>query len=192
LHLPRPEGAQGKYIKFSTQIVALGWNNVFNELFVLFSIDPTFLTYLVNSLLCAHLAWRVKRAYVFQDYVWKPEYYPWRIREWPWPRNPLNTLISGPTAGGPWGPSDDTPRSVSEDWFDVVCPPKERELIVSTDVKAPVNSQDGKTMMDHWVYRLMQSDARCVEVVAKKGDHFPQVFDLWCVLLSFLLCGSLR
>ncbi|KAF6741378.1 hypothetical protein DFP72DRAFT_944923 [Ephemerocybe angulata] len=32
LALPYPEGATGRYVKFSSQIKTLGWNNVFNEL----------------------------------------------------------------------------------------------------------------------------------------------------------------
>ena len=133
------------------------------------------------SLLCSHLAWRSGRAYVFQDYVWKPEYYPWRVRDWPWPRNPLTTLISGPTAGGPWPAGDNTPRSVREEWFDKVCPPEEREII-DTDVgKEPVRWSDGKTMMDHWVKLLTDSKKKCVEAVPSlsKKDGYPQVFDLW-------------
>jgi hypothetical protein len=31
LGLPFPEGKHGKYVKFSSQIKALGWNNVLNE-----------------------------------------------------------------------------------------------------------------------------------------------------------------
>lgn len=34
LDLPYPEGRTGKYVKFSNQIKALGWNNVFNEMYV--------------------------------------------------------------------------------------------------------------------------------------------------------------
>ena len=32
LDLPFPEGRTGRYVKFSNQIVMLGWNNVFNEM----------------------------------------------------------------------------------------------------------------------------------------------------------------
>ena len=32
LDLPLPEGREGRYVKFSTQVAVLGWNNVFIEL----------------------------------------------------------------------------------------------------------------------------------------------------------------
>lgn len=32
LSLPYPEGENGRYVRFSSQIRGLGWNNVFNEL----------------------------------------------------------------------------------------------------------------------------------------------------------------
>ena len=32
LDLPYPEGRTGRYVKFSNQIKALGWNNVMNEM----------------------------------------------------------------------------------------------------------------------------------------------------------------
>lgn len=35
LDLPFPEGRSGRYVRFSNQIVMLGWNNVFNEVFVI-------------------------------------------------------------------------------------------------------------------------------------------------------------
>lgn len=166
LDLPFPEGRHGKYVKFSEQIRALGWNNVLNEV-----------------LLCAHVAWRAKRAYVFQDYYWKPEYYPWRVPDWPWPQNPLSTLISGPVAGGPWEEGDDTPRSVREEWFAKVCPPEDTEII-DTDVgKEPVRWKDGQTMMDHWVKLVSESKKRCVEIVPSLSgkDGYPQIFDLWMI-----------
>jgi hypothetical protein len=135
------------------------------------------------SLLCSHLAWRAKRSYVFQDYIWHPPYYPWHQPAYPRPRNPLTTLISGPTAGGPWGAlgSDDSPRAISSDWFDVVCPMEERMIINSDTGKDPVRWNDAKVVMDHWVELLQSTKARCVEVVPTEyeKDNFPQTFDLW-------------
>lgn len=34
LSLPLPEGRHGRYVKFSSQIKMLGWNNVLNEVYV--------------------------------------------------------------------------------------------------------------------------------------------------------------
>jgi hypothetical protein len=36
LDAPFPQGRTGKYVKFSNQIRALGWNNVFNDVYVYF------------------------------------------------------------------------------------------------------------------------------------------------------------
>jgi len=144
----------------------LGWNNVLNEL-------------LMNS----YLAHESKRAYVFQNYVWKSDYYPWpksKFRNNP-PRTPLNALISGPTAGGPWEDDDSAPRSVSEDWFDVVCPEKERHIISTGEVKPLLWGLDGDKTFAHWKNLLLNEPARCVVIVApsREEDNFGQVFDLW-------------
>jgi len=85
--LPYPEGRTGRYVKFSNQIVMLGWNNVFSE-----------------ALMNAHLAYASNRSYVFQDYVWQPDHVPFPRSEWledP-PRTPLGALIAGSVVGGPW------------------------------------------------------------------------------------------
>ncbi|KAJ3997930.1 hypothetical protein F5050DRAFT_1874178 [Lentinula boryana] len=164
LDLPFPEGRTGRYVKFSNQIKMLGWNNVFNEL-------------LMNS----YLAYESKRAYVFQDYVWKPEYYSWPQSEayaWP-PHTPLNAIISGPTAGGLWGPGDDAPRSVSEKWFDVVCPHNERRIINTREVKPDIEWLMGNEIFEAWRKVLLEAPERCVEIVSADEDNFPQTFDLW-------------
>jgi hypothetical protein len=135
----------------------------------------------VSSLLCSHLAYRANRTYVFQDYVWKPDYFPWRIPENIWPHQPLSTLIAGPTAGGPWEAGDDHPRSVRLDWWHEVCSPEDTEVIDSDDAKAPIREANGQEVMDHWVRVLNASPKRCVEIWPSRsgGDMFPQTFDLW-------------
>ncbi|KAF8895225.1 hypothetical protein BD779DRAFT_1498249 [Infundibulicybe gibba] len=154
LDLPFPEGRHGRYIKFANQIKMLGWNNVLNEV-----------------LMNAHLAYESKRAYVFMDYYWKPDYYAWPEAEflsWP-PRTPLNALIAGPTAGGPWDEGDNAPRSVSEKWFDVVCPESERRIINTRDVKPAVWNSPGDEVFAHWA-------KRCIEVqpASYEEDNFPR------------------
>ena len=129
-----------------------------------------------------HLAYESKRAYVFQDYVWKPGYYPWPKSQFiqnP-PRTPLNALIAGPTAGGPWD-EDESPRSVSEQWFDVVCPRSERRIINTRDVKPAVSNSPGDEVFAHWVKLLRDAPERCIEITAAHGseDTYPQTFDLW-------------
>lgn len=189
IDLPYPEGRNGLYLKFSSQIQGLGWNNVFNEVYVSSLNVPVCKSYegSVNSLLCSHLAWRTKRAYVFQDYVWKVEYYPWRVPKWPWPRTPLSALISGPTAGGPWAEGDNTPRSVREEWWDKVCTPEDTDILDTDVVKPAILWNNAQEIMDHWAKLITDSPKRCVEVVSGSSgkDDFPQVFDL---RFGFLLC----
>ncbi|KAJ3575870.1 hypothetical protein NP233_g814 [Leucocoprinus birnbaumii] len=166
LSLPYPEGRDGRFVKFSSQVQQLGWNNCLNEL-------------LMNS----YLAYKSKRAYVFQDYVWKKEYYPWskvKYRTWP-PRTPLNALISGPTAGGPWGADDNAPRSVSEEYFDIVCPKQERRIINTRDIKPGIRWESGQTIFSTWQKLLFEAPERCIEIQPAKRseDNFPQIFDLF-------------
>lgn len=97
------------------------------------------------------------------------------------PRTPLNALISGPSAGGPWEEGDKAPRSISEAWFDVVCPKNERRIIHTRDVKSEVNWADGKVIFEKWKRLLSDAPERCVEVVpaAPEEDPFPETFDIW-------------
>ena len=117
---------------------------------------------------------------MFQDYAWEIKHYQWLAHKQP--RTPINALIAGPTAGGSWLEGDDTPRSVSADWFDVVCPPEDTEIINTAVAKEPVKGGDGKYVMEHWVRLLNESPKRCVEVVgiADFGkNHQVEAFDLW-------------
>ncbi|EDR13635.1 uncharacterized protein LACBIDRAFT_308809 [Laccaria bicolor S238N-H82] len=166
LDLPFPEGRTGRYVLFKNQVQMLGWNNHLNEI-----------------LMNAHLAYKSGRAYVFQDYIWKPDYYPWpqskfRISV---PHTPLNALMSGPAAGGPWDPEDPAPRSVSEKWFDIVCPKSERRIINTRDVKPAIYWENGDVIFEHWEKLLKDAPERCIEVQAesRSKDGFPQTFDLY-------------
>lgn len=166
LDLPFPEGRTGRYVKFSNQVKRLGWNNAFNEI-------------LMNT----HLAYESKRAYVFQPYVWKESHYAWpesKMREVP-PSTPLPAIISGPSAGGPWDAGDDAPRSVSEDWFDIVCPPEQRRIINTREVKPIIGWADGIDIFNHWKKILLEAEELCIEIEPEHytKDFFPQTFDLW-------------
>ncbi|KAI3614845.1 hypothetical protein WG66_003282 [Moniliophthora roreri] len=148
---PFPEGKTGRYVKFANQIRFLGWNNCFNEV-----------------LMNAHLAYESKRAYIFQDYVSNV------------PRTPLNAIISGPTAGGLWDAGDDAPRSVTEAWFDVVCPQGERRIINTREVKPDIMEAPGLVVFETWRKLLHDAPERCIEIQAASAeeDAFAQTFDL--------------
>ena len=131
------------------------------------------------------LAYKSNRAYVFQDYIWKREYYPWQSfidRTWPTiPHTPANALLAGPSVGGPWGRGDGAPRSVSEKWFDVVCPKEERRIINSEEVKPAIRWENGDVIFNRWQQLLRDAPERCIEVQAasRSIDGFPQTFDLF-------------
>src|SRR5258708_25754708 len=131
----------------------------------------------------SYLSYKANRSYVFQDYVWRPNFYHWRFhprRKWHL-RTPLNALIAGPTAGGPWDPSDPAPRAISERFFNTVCPPHERRMINTGDIKPAIHRASGRVVFDTWLKILSEAPERCIEVQAapKKVDSVPQVFDLW-------------
>ncbi|KAH9480254.1 Strobilurin A biosynthesis cluster protein l1 [Psilocybe cubensis] len=99
--------------------------------------------------------------------------------EWT-PHTPLNAFFSGPTAGGPWGPGDSSPRSISDKWYEVVCPKEERKYINTHDVKPAIYWEDGIVIFDHWRTILSEAPEQCIEVIAPRPeiDSTPQVFDL--------------
>jgi len=139
---------------------------------------------LTNRLMNTWLAHSSNRAYVFHDFLWTPSHYPWPISSFPrpdWiPSTPLNALISGPSAGGPWEKGDNAPRSISEAWFDVVCPKLERRIINTRDVKPQVNWADGKIIFEKWKRLLLEAPERCIEIVAAtmEEDPNPETFDI--------------
>ncbi|KAJ7617353.1 hypothetical protein FB45DRAFT_933987 [Roridomyces roridus] len=169
LSLPFPEGKYGRYVRFSNQVRWLGWNNVFNDV-----------------LMSAHLAYISDRAYVFQDYYWAQEHYHWPPSTYVSyeARTPLPAIISGPVAGGAFEPGDTAPRSISDDWWEVVCPLASRRLINARQVKKQIpDDASGLAVLEHWQQILHDATESCVEVISAnwegEGDGLPQVFDLW-------------
>ena len=129
-----------------------------------------------------YLAYKTNRAYVFSDFVWKREYYPWPMEkaiEWP-PRTPLPALISGPTAGDPWPANDPAPRSISEEWFEVVCPRERRKIINTREYKPSLRDAGGKEVFETW-RKALDGLELCIEIesATREEDSYPQVFDLW-------------
>jgi hypothetical protein len=129
------------------------------------------------------LAYESNRAYVFNDYWWKKEYYHWpkNVRRSKIPRTPLNAIISGPTSGAPYEEGDHTPRSVHEDYYELACPKHERRIINTQDVKPAINEAEGSLIFETWKKILVEAPERCIEVVpaSRKIDGYPQTFDLW-------------
>ncbi|KAF9005523.1 hypothetical protein BDQ17DRAFT_1399176 [Cyathus striatus] len=153
LDLPFPEGKTGRYVYFKSEIYQLGWNNVLNE-----RLMNTYLAYKSKLLPLA----RTQTARIC-------------------PHTPLPALIAGPSAGGPWDPEDEAPRSVSKEWYDVVCPPKDRRIISTGDVKPDIMWDTGDVIFRTWEKLLRDAPERCIEIQSAKrsSDNFPQVFDLY-------------
>jgi hypothetical protein len=130
-----------------------------------------------------YLAYMSNRTYVFQDYLWRLEHYPWANHsERPHtPRTPLNALISGPSAGGAWDPTDPFPRSISDRFLDKVCPPSVRRIINTRDIKPPIYwEQNGRIIFETWRKLLLEAPERCIEIQPDTSqDNYPQTFDLW-------------
>ena len=135
------------------------------------------------------LAYKSKRAYIFQDHLWQIEHYPWSWRYYlrslsklsrPW--TPLNALLAGPSVGGFWDPGDNAPRSISEDWYNTVCPESERRIIFTGDVKPAIYWEPGDVIFKHWEKLLSEAPERCIEIRPSANDGTPQIFDfgLWC------------
>lgn len=121
------------------------------------------------------------RAYVFHDFIWERSHYPWRVaNNASPPLTPLNALVAGPYAGGPWVPTDLAPRAVSEEYFDLVCPKNERRFINTRDVKPALSNSDGRVIFETWRALLATAPERCIEVQAATPaeDPFPETFDI--------------
>ncbi|KAF8170941.1 hypothetical protein BJ912DRAFT_860901 [Pholiota molesta] len=164
--LPFPEGRSGRYVLFAnSRVHQAGWNNKLNDM-----------------LLNTWLAHESNRAYVFHDFIWEKTHYPWRTSaNASNPRTPLNALISGPSAGGPWDPADKSPRAVSEAYFDLVCPKHARRIINTRDVKPQLRAADGLVIFETWRRLLAEAPERCIEIeaAAPEEDAFPETFDIW-------------
>ena len=129
------------------------------------------------------LAYKANRAYVFPDLIWDANHFPWppeKIISNP-PRTPLNALISGPTAGGSWGPTDTAPRAISHVWYDTVCPESKRRIIATPDVKPAVANAEGTEVFAAWEKVLKDATESCIEVhhiVEGDNYYFGQTFDM--------------
>ena len=103
----------------------------------------------LNSLLNTEIARRSGRAYVFSQLLWDPFAKDAYVKNpdnplpdpdiWRPARTPLSAYIEAPTSGAPWPDGDPTPRAVSLEWFDQICPPEKQ---LQLDI-AKVNKEMG-------------------------------------------------
>ncbi|GJJ13533.1 hypothetical protein Clacol_007787 [Clathrus columnatus] len=131
-------------VKFSNEVWGLGLNNQLN-----------------NRLILSHLAYLANRAYVFQDVMFGDTY-----RGNPW--YPLNTFISGPTAGGPFPRGIMAPRAVSVESWEEKCPYYERTFLNVTAVNRELGIVNGVTngvsILERWAGELLTISDSCVEI----------------------------
>lgn len=138
----------------------------------------------------AQLAYMSNRAYVFQPYMWNisnPEPVELDGRHYRTNIIPLNAFLSGPAAGGRFGPgtgitkageraSWEAPRSVSYDWYDEVCPEERRKYLDTGELRAKmglIESDRGlanttREMLEGISKALLEVDEPCVTLT---GDH---------------------
>lgn len=83
-------------------------------------------------------------------------------KEWltVYPCTPLNAIVPGPVAGGEFESDDQAPRSVSADWFDVVCPRYKCRYISTRDVKPVVSQALGIEVLNHWATSALSRSLR--------------------------------
>jgi hypothetical protein len=84
----------------------------------------------------------------------------------------------GPAVGGPFPAGDPAPRAVLKEYFDFVCPPSARTVIHSADVVPWETDLSAARILERWVVKLAQTDARCVEIDSTSG----QIFNILCVV----------
>ncbi|KAG6817112.1 hypothetical protein H0H87_012633 [Tephrocybe sp. NHM501043] len=105
-----------------------------------------------------YVAEKSGRAFIFEDYVWS--HLPFRYTLYDFAlrpvRLPLNSFISGPTAGGP------VPHhtAASAAFWDLVCAGRQR--IISS--KDSPSTASGKEIVNWWVERLKTVQDECVEI----------------------------
>jgi hypothetical protein len=110
----------------------------------------------------------------------QPIHWPWKdlTPEDGWPETPLTGLVDGPLVGGEWEAGDPTPRSITVDYWNIVCPASERYLITSDEIKVPVRDAEGSEIFHRAVQMISNAPARCVEITPSPRDPRPQIYDM--------------
>lgn len=124
-----------------------------------------------DRLLLSHLAFLSNRSYVFNDVMFGPD---WDKGKW----YPLNTFISGPTAGGQIPSFLDAvsaPRSISRDFWQKACPIEKRTVLSVAQVNNELGITDSSTgidILEKWARKLRDMQQECVEVESTSSHIF--------------------
>lgn len=109
----------------------------------------------------SHLAYQSKRAYVFQDVMFGDT---WDASPW----YPLNTFISGPTAGGSFPRGMMAPKAISTQSWEKICPRDKRTFLDVTTVNEELGLEDdrpnGPLILERWGQKLLNMTDGCVEI----------------------------
>ncbi|KAF8995707.1 hypothetical protein BDQ17DRAFT_1365342 [Cyathus striatus] len=156
LSLARAE--RRRYLRFSRRVTGRGLNNALQQ-----------------SLLMSHIAYASNRTYVFHDYVWSDLPFPYTIYDFALrpTRMPLNTFITGPTAGGPIEGASTSLRAVTEEFWNEVCPPERVTVFNSKDV--PTDGE-GSDIVKWWRESLANIEDECVEISPEKDVFNDYIF----------------
>lgn len=127
-----------------------------------------------------YIAHEANRAYVFTPFTWnlnENEFVEieadnhlatsnYQVRP---ARVPLTAYLDCPTTGTPWPPGDPTPRSVSLEWWNNVCPESERLHINTTMVNEAlgidVATDEAKMIIKKWSQYLRKVEHGCVNLL---------------------------
>ncbi|KAG8956286.1 hypothetical protein FRC04_004366 [Tulasnella sp. 424] len=181
LDLPFPEGRDGRYVKF-VPYTGYGLNNELQDI-----------------IMVSQIALLANRGYVFQPYIWSTNSFTPVVMElnlnFRSAQIPLNAFISGPISGNDrWKvdagtqnasvsgeatlpPQPSPPRSISYDWWEVVCPPERRVFVDVLETRKELGIEWGapvKDIIERWAQKLRAMNDTCVEV---SGDRLFTFFD---------------
>jgi len=151
-----------KYFFSANHAHSSGWGNVMQD-FIMMGV----------------LAHTTNRSFVFNDYVWNPDgslYSEYNGKQIP-SRIPLSALVGGPMVGGPWPPGDQTPLSVSSEFFHKVCP--NPTILQVSDI----NSEDmrfsddipASYVLEKWVEKINSIDDPCLML----DPNSNAIFEYW-------------
>ncbi|KAG1835005.1 hypothetical protein DFJ58DRAFT_821029 [Suillus subalutaceus] len=151
-----------KYLWSANHAHSSGWGNVMQD-------------YVMNAL----LAHTTGRSFVFDDYIWRPDgtlftdynghLIPSRI--------PLTALLGGIIVGGEMPPGDTTPRAVSKDFFNKVCPNPTVVHVteVNDDRMRFDESVPASYIFEKWLEKINSIEDPCVEIDPKSDA----IFEYW-------------
>ncbi|KAK7039809.1 SH3 and PX-domain-containing 3 [Favolaschia claudopus] len=154
-------------------LMGVRWNNFLQQ-------------YLLNT----HLAYLSQRAYVFSDYI-SSDHPPFPDKLSTGARHqlhiPMNAFIAGATAGSALsadGSDNLARRAVSEEWWDLVCPPSQRITLGFHQTMWELGLDEFSEAHDTmflWARKLLEMKAPCVKIEggAPWNFNYPNIISLW-------------